>query len=45
VPEPLSEWGRGDSALGAYLPHVDLAIEARDLAGLSRGVSELLRRV
>jgi uncharacterized protein with von Willebrand factor type A (vWA) domain len=45
VPEALSQWGRGDSALAAYLPHVDLAVEARDVSGLARGVSELLRRL
>jgi uncharacterized protein with von Willebrand factor type A (vWA) domain len=45
VPEPLERWGSGDSALGAYLPHADVAVEARDLAGLARGVSELVRRL
>jgi uncharacterized protein with von Willebrand factor type A (vWA) domain len=45
VPEPLAEWGTGDSALADYLPHVDLAVEARDLVGLGRGVAELLRRL
>jgi len=44
VPEPLAEWATGDSALDLYLPRVDVAVEARDLLGLSRGVSELLRR-
>jgi uncharacterized protein with von Willebrand factor type A (vWA) domain len=45
VPETLQEWGTGDSALGAYLPHVDTAVEARDLLGLARGVTELVRRL
>ncbi len=45
IPEPVERWATGDSALDAYLPHVDVAVEARDLAGLSRGVSELLRRM
>lgn len=45
VPEPLAQWGTGDSALADYLPHADLAVEARDLAGLGRGVAELLRRL
>jgi uncharacterized protein with von Willebrand factor type A (vWA) domain len=45
VPEPLESWGSGDSALGTYLPHVDTAVEARDLEGLARGVSELVRRI
>jgi uncharacterized protein with von Willebrand factor type A (vWA) domain len=45
VPEPLERWGTGDSALGEYLTHVDVAVEARDLSGLARGVSELLRRL
>lgn len=44
VPESLREWGSGDSALADYLPHVDVAVEARDLDGLGRGVSELMRR-
>lgn len=45
VPETLAEWGTGDSALDAYLPWVDTVVEARDLAGLSRGVAELARRL
>jgi len=45
VPEPREQWGSGDSALADYLPHADLAVEARDLAGLGRGVAELLRRL
>lgn len=44
VPEALELWGEGDSALERYLPHVDTAVEARDLAGLARGVRELVRR-
>jgi len=44
VPEPLREWGSGDSALADYLPHVDLAVEARNLDGLALGVAELMRR-
>jgi len=45
VPEPFAEWGDGDSALAAYLPHCDAAVEARDLDGLARGVAELVRRL
>jgi uncharacterized protein with von Willebrand factor type A (vWA) domain len=45
VPEPREQWGSGDSALADYLPHVDLAVEARDLDGLARGVAELLRKL
>lgn len=45
VPEPESRWGTGDSALGAYLPHADLVVEAADLSGLARGVAELVRRL
>jgi uncharacterized protein with von Willebrand factor type A (vWA) domain len=43
VPEPYAEWGSHDSALPQYLAHVDTAVEVRDLNGLARGVSELLR--
>lgn len=43
VPEPRPLWGTGDSALPAYLPHVNVAVETHDLAGLARGVTELLR--
>jgi uncharacterized protein with von Willebrand factor type A (vWA) domain len=45
VPEPVERWGTGDSALASYLAHADVAVEARDLRGLARGVSELLRRL
>jgi uncharacterized protein with von Willebrand factor type A (vWA) domain len=45
VPESIERWDTGDSALGSYLRHVDIAVEARDLRGLARGVSELLRRL
>ena len=45
APEPLDRWGTGDSALSLYLPHVDVAVETRDLAGLAGGVAELLRRL
>jgi uncharacterized protein with von Willebrand factor type A (vWA) domain len=45
VPEPVAGWGTGDSALPRYLPHVDTVVEAGDLRGLARGVSELLRRL
>ncbi len=45
VPEPATMWAAGDSALDRYLPHVDAAVEARDLAGLARGVREIVRRV
>lgn len=45
VPEGVERWGTGDSALGAYLPHVDVAVEARDLQGLADGVACLVRRL
>jgi len=45
VPEPVGGWGTGDSALPRYLPHVDTVVEVGDLHGLSRGVTELLRRL
>ena len=45
VPEPVERWGSGDSALAAWLPQVDVAVEAADLRGLSRGVAELVRRL
>jgi uncharacterized protein with von Willebrand factor type A (vWA) domain len=45
VPEPVERWGTGDSALASYLAQADVAVEARDLRGLARGVSELLRRL
>ncbi len=45
VPESIARWGTGDSALGAYLPHADVAVEATDLEGLARGVGELIRRL
>jgi hypothetical protein len=45
VPEPVESWETGDSALGAYLVHADVAVEARDVAGLARGVAELVRRL
>jgi uncharacterized protein with von Willebrand factor type A (vWA) domain len=45
APEDRGRWGSADSALEAYLAHVDVAVEARDLAGLARGVSELVRRL
>lgn len=45
VPEPQGRWGTGDSALAAYLPFVDLVVEAADLSGLARGLAALLRRL
>lgn len=45
VPEPRSRWGTADSALPAYLPSVDLLAETTDLAGLARGLNELVRRM
>jgi uncharacterized protein with von Willebrand factor type A (vWA) domain len=45
VPEPSRRWGTGDSALRHYLPWTDVAVEARDLDGLGRGLVELLRRL
>jgi uncharacterized protein with von Willebrand factor type A (vWA) domain len=44
VPEGRELWGTGDSELARYLPFVDTVVEARDLAGIARGVEELLRR-
>jgi uncharacterized protein len=41
--EPKSRWGTADSALPAYLPSVDLLVEATDLTGLSRGLAEIVR--
>jgi uncharacterized protein with von Willebrand factor type A (vWA) domain len=41
VPEPRVRWGTGDSALLRYLPFCDVAVEARDLAGLAHGVREM----
>lgn len=43
VPEPVAEWGTGDSALAAYAPYVDVLVEAPDAAGLAAGVRELAR--
>jgi uncharacterized protein with von Willebrand factor type A (vWA) domain len=43
VPEAHAEWLSGDSALDAYLPHVDLAVEVSDLQALKRGVELILR--
>ena len=45
VPEPRERWGTGDSALDDYLPHVDTAVEASDLAGLARGLAEMARGI
>jgi uncharacterized protein with von Willebrand factor type A (vWA) domain len=45
VPEPVARWATGDSALPLYLPCVDTVVEVGDLAGLARGVTELLRRL
>lgn len=45
VPEPRSRWGTADSKLPAYLPSVDLVVETADLAGLARGLAELVRRL
>ena len=45
VAEPRSRWGTADSALLAYLPSVDLVVEATDLNGLARGLGELVRRL
>ena len=43
--EPRARWGTADSALPGYLPSVDLVVEATDLAGLARGLGELIRRL
>jgi len=45
VPERRDEWGSGDSALGEYLPRVDVAVEAFNLEGLVAGVRRLLAEV
>lgn len=45
VPEPKERWGEADSVLRDYLPYVDTVVEAADLRGLARGVSELLGRL
>jgi uncharacterized protein with von Willebrand factor type A (vWA) domain len=45
VPEPASRWGTGDSALPAYLPSIDVLVEATDLEGLARGVAEMRKRI
>jgi uncharacterized protein with von Willebrand factor type A (vWA) domain len=45
VSEPESRWGTGDSALAGYLPWVDVAVEAHDLAGLAHGLGELVRKI
>ena len=42
-PEPAERWDTGDSVLAEYLPSCDVVCEARDLAGLARGVSELVK--
>jgi len=42
-PEPRRLWDTADSVLSAYLPACDVLCEARDLAGLARGVREILR--
>lgn len=42
-PEPAARWDTGDSVMSAYLPACDVVCEARDLAGLARGVAELVR--
>ena len=42
-PEPRSLWDTGDSIMSEYLPACDVVCEARDLAGLARGVREMLR--
>jgi hypothetical protein len=45
VPERKERWGTGDSALADYLPFVDCVVEAWDLAGLARGLTEVMRRL
>jgi len=44
VPEPAVLWGTGDSRLPEYLACVDVLVEADDLAGIARGVVEIVRR-
>ena len=44
VPEPHAEWLSGDSALDAYLPHVDVAAEVSDLATLARELKRVMGR-
>jgi uncharacterized protein with von Willebrand factor type A (vWA) domain len=45
VPEPRVRWGTADSRLPDYLPSTDLVVEATDLAGLARGLAELVKRL
>lgn len=42
-PESRSLWDTGDSVMDAYIPSCDVVCETRDLAGLARGVREILR--
>ena len=43
VPEPVSHWNTGDSALDAYAPHSDGLCEVADLAGLRFALERALR--
>jgi uncharacterized protein with von Willebrand factor type A (vWA) domain len=43
APEPRAQWGTADSAIPAYLPSIDVIVEAPDLDGLARGLAELMR--
>jgi uncharacterized protein with von Willebrand factor type A (vWA) domain len=42
-PESRSLWDTADSVMDAYLPSCDVVCETRNLAGLARGVREILR--
>ncbi len=42
-PEPEARWDTGDSVLKEYLPFCDVLCEARDLEGIARGVTEIVK--
>lgn len=42
VPEPMREWGTGDSAVFAYAPHVDVLAETADVDGLRLALARAL---
>lgn len=43
VPEPMREWGRGDSAIPDYAPYVDVLAETADLDGLRHALARVVR--
>ena len=45
VAEPSERWGTGDSVLGLYLPRMDVAVEAGDLASLVEAVRICVREI